>query len=675
MRFTPQFLDELRARLPVSEVVGRRVKLKKAGREWKGLSPFQQEKSPSFTVNDQKGFYHDFSSGKHGDIITFLMETEGVGFTEAVERLAAMAGLPLPAVTPDAARHEQRRKTLYDVMELAAKFFAETLASRLGAKARGYLADRAISPATQVQFRIGYAPGEKYALKEYLGSQGIPVEDMVEAGLLIAADDIPVPYDRFRDRVMFPITDVRGRVIAFGGRALEKDVAAKYLNSPETPLFHKGDNLYNLAAARLATHNGSPLVVVEGYVDVIAMVGAGFPASVAPLGTALTENQLALLWKMADEPILCFDGDRAGQKAAWRAADLALPHLAPGKSLRFALLPEGQDPDDLVRSGGRAAIEEVIGAARGLADVIWSREIEGGTFATPERRAALEKRIGELANGIRDEVVRRYYRQDLSERLQRSFAPEAGRGGGYARGGYRGGPAGNYGRESAWRFGSRGPFTPGAAGRFGGRPAASAGSQTINRGPYQAASAQLATSPIMRGQRSAMSRREALILQSLINHPWLLHDHLEQVAALELAHPEAHKLRAGIIAAFANEHHHSPEPSEQSEKMRADLEAGGFSQGLQRVEGAITTSAVWGAQAGAAREDVLSTWHQLVSLHRQWHSLLRELKDAELALGEEASEANLVWLRDVKARMAEMDGTEALIEGFGESSGRFQRSV
>ncbi len=684
MRFTPQFLDELRARLPVSEVVGRRVKLKRAGREWKGLSPFQQEKSPSFTVNDQKGFYHDFSSGKHGDIISFLMETEGVGFTEAVERLASMAGVPLPAVTPDAARHEQRRKTLHDVMELSAKFFADTLASRGGAKARGYLADRAISPATQLQFRIGYAPGERFALKEHLGAQGIPVEDMVEAGLLIAGDDIPVPYDRFRDRVMFPIADLRGRVIAFGGRALEKDVAAKYLNSPETPLFHKGDNLYNLAPARLATHNGAPLVVVEGYVDVIAMVGVGFAASVAPLGTALTENQLALLWKMADEPILCFDGDKAGQKAAWRAADLALPHLLPGKSLRFALLPEGQDPDDLARSGGRVAIEEVIGAARGLADVIWSREIEGGTYATPERRAALEKRIGEISNSIRDEVVRRYYRQDLAERLQRTFAPEAGRGG-YAQGryqaGYRG-PGGNPGSESGRGFAARSTFTPGAAGRFesrNSRSQASPGSQTINRGPYQAASSQLATSPIMRGQRSAMSRREALILQSLINHPWLLHDHLEEVAALELAHPEAHKLRAGIIAAFANDHHHSPEPSQQSEKMRADLAAGGFSQALQRVEGAITTSAVWGTQAGAAREDVLSTWHQLVSLHRQWHSLLRELKDAELALGDEASdqasEANLAWLRDVKARLAEVDGTEALIEGFGESSGRFQRSV
>jgi DNA primase len=314
----------------------------------------------------------------------------------------------------------------------------------------------------------------------------------------------------------------------------------------------------------------------------------------------------------------------------------------------------------------------VIGAARGLADVIWSREIEGGTFATPERRAALEARIGELTNGIRDEVVRRYYRQDLSQRLQRTFAPEAARSG-YNRGNYRG--PGN--AESGRRFGARSTFTPGAAGRFEarGRPQASSGSQTIDRGPYQAASPQLALSPIMRGQRSALSRREALILQTLINHPWLLHDHLEEVAALELAHPEAHKLRAGIIAAFANDHHHSPEPSEQAEKMRADLEAGGFSQSLQRVGLAITTGAVWGAQAGAGREDVLSTWHQLVSLHRQWHSLLRELKDAEAALGEEASEANLAWLRDVKARLAEVDGLEALIEGFGESSGRLQRTV
>jgi DNA primase len=668
MRFTPQFLDELRARLPVSEVVGRRVKLKKAGREWKGLSPFQQEKSPSFTVNDQKGFYHDFSSGKHGDIFGFVMETEGVGFSEAVERLASMAGVALPAASPDAARHEQRRRTLYDVMDMAAAFFVETLASRGGAKARGYLADRGISPATQLDFRIGYAGGERFALKEHLGKAGVSVEDMIEAGLLIGGDDIPVPYDRFRDRVMFPIADLRNRVIAFGGRALEKDVSAKYLNSPETPLFHKGDNLYNFAPARKAAHDGASLIVVEGYVDVIAMVTAGFGATVAPLGTALTENQLVLLWKMADEPVLCFDGDKAGQRAAYRAVDLALPHLKPGKSLRIALLPEGQDPDDLARSGGRSAIEDVIGAARPLAEVIWSRELDGGSFTTPERRAALEARIGELTGGIRDDVVRRYYRQDLAERLQRAFAPEA-------RGGYRGANGAGFTGESGRRFAPRSPFGGGRGDFRGGRQQLSAGGQALGRGPYQAASPQMASSPLMRGQRTALSRRESLILQSLINYPWLLHDHLEEVAALELAHPDANRLRAAIIAAFAEDRHHSADAGEHSEKLRSGLAKAGFSELLQRVDNSITTSAVWGAQAGAANEDVLATWHQLVALHRQWHSLLRELKDAELALGEEANEANYAWLRDVKARLSGADGTEALIEGFGESSGRFQRSV
>ena len=257
MRFTPQFLDELKARLPVSEVVGRRVRLTRSGREFKGLSPFNKEKTPSFFVNDQKQAWFDFSSGKNGSIFDFVMESEGVTFPEAVERLAQMAGVPLPVVSREDEQRDARRKTLHDVMELAAKFFEATLASRAGAKARGYLADRGLDPATQLKFRLGYATNERFALKEHLGSHGIPVEDMVEAGLLIAGDDIPLPYDRFRDRVMFPIGDLRGRVIAFGGRALEKDAQAKYLNSPETPLFHKGATLYNLAAARQAAHDGA----------------------------------------------------------------------------------------------------------------------------------------------------------------------------------------------------------------------------------------------------------------------------------------------------------------------------------------------------------------------------------------------------------------------------------
>jgi DNA primase len=668
MRFTPEFLDELKVRLPVSEVVQKRVKLKKAGREWKGLSPFQQEKTPSFFVNDQKQAWFDFSSGRNGNIFSFLMETEGCSFVEAVERCAQMAGMDLPKVSADAERQEYRRRTLHDVMELAAKFFADTLASKDGAKGRGYLADRGLGPETQLKFRMGYAPAARFALKEFLGGHGIPVEDMIETGLLIGGEDIPLPYDRFRDRVMFPITDVRGRVIAFGGRALEKDERAKYLNSPETPLFHKGDTLYNIAAARQATHDGAVPVVVEGYVDVIAMVNAGFSAAVAPLGTALTENQLALLWRMADEPILCFDGDRAGQKAAFRAADLALPHLKPGKSLRFAMLPEGQDPDDLARSGGRAAIEEVIAGARPLAEIIWTREVEGGAYATPERRAALEARINELAQSVRDETVRKYYRKDLLERLYRLFQPAA------ADRGYRQGylQASPGGRESGRNFQPRGQnFAPRGGGRGG---FAQAPHLAFAAGPYQAASAQLAASPLLRGQRSALSRREALILQTLLNHPWLLHEHLEEVAALEMAHPEAHKLRASIIAAWAADHHHSGDEEEQSEKLRADLAKAGLSELLQRVERSITTAAVWGAHAGAAIDDVLATWRQLVGLHHQWHSLLRELRDAEVALGQDATDSNYGWLRDVKTRLAAMEGTEALIEGFGEMSGRGQKS-
>src|ERR1700677_4803284 len=422
MRFTPQFLDELRARLPVSEVVGRRVKLRKAGREWKGLSPFNQEKTPSFFVNDQKAMCFDFSSGKNGNIFDFLMLTEGVSFPEAVERLANEAGVPLPVMTREAEAHEERRKTLHDVVELAAKFFEATLASRNGARGRGYLLDRGIHAATQLKFRIGHAPGEQYALKEHLGAAKISTEDMAEAGLIVTGEDIAVPYDRFQDRVMFPISDWRGRVIAFGGRALEKEVSAKYLNSPETPLFHKGATLYNIAAARKAAHEGARLIAVEGYVDVIAMATAGFEATVAPLGTALTAEQLALMWRMADEPVLCFDGDDAGRRAAYRAIDLALPLLKPGKSLKLATLPDGQDPDDLARSGGRDAIEDVLGAARPLAHVLWTRESEAGPFDTPERRAAFEARVAEVTAAIGDEAVRRYYRQDFSARLRQMFA-------------------------------------------------------------------------------------------------------------------------------------------------------------------------------------------------------------------------------------------------------------
>jgi DNA primase len=661
MAFPPQFLDELRARLPVSEVVGRRVKLKKAGREWKGLSPFNKEKSPSFTVNDQKGFYKDFSSGKHGDIFTFVMETEGLTFPEAVERLAGIAGLPMPVTSKEAEVREQRRKTLHDVMELAAKFFQAALSTRVGAKARGYLADRGIDPATQIRFRIGYAPGERFALKEHLGGHGIPVPDMIEAGLLISGDDIPVPFDRFRDRVTFPITDLRGRVIAFGGRALEKDVPAKYLNSPETPLFHKGSNLYNLPAARAAAHQGASIVVVEGYVDVIAMVSAGFEASVAPLGTALTEDQLSLLWKMSDEPVLCFDGDSAGRAAAYRAVDIALPRLAPGKSLKFAQLPEGQDPDDLVRSSGREAVAEVLAQALPLAQMLWTRETEAGGFDTPERRAALEARVSQITAGIGDETVRKYYRQDFSERLRALFGqseiPRARRAAG-------GGGGGERWRQDQWQPGQSG--RGGASGRGGSYPDRANTSRPGQ--PYLVASPQLATSAIHRGHRTAIPTREALILQAVLNHPWLLHDHLEELSDLEFRHAEAQRLKGVLIDIYAHDE------GIDGPGMRAEAAARGLADLLDRADKAITTPAVWGLASESAPEDVLSTWKQLVALHRQWHSLIKELKEAELALGQEGTEATYSWLRDVKDRLSAIDGTEALIEGFGLSSGRPART-
>ncbi len=661
MRFSPQFLDELRARLPVSEVVGRRVKLKKSGSEWRGLSPFNTERTPSFFVNDQKSMWFDFSAGKNGNIFDFLMLTEGLSFPEAVERLAQEAGIALPKVSQEDIARDERRKTLHDIVELAAKFFEATLASRAGAKARGYLADRGIDPPTQLKFRLGYAPNERFALKEHLGKQGVSTDDMVEAGLLVAGEDIPLAYDRFRERVMFPIADLRNRVVAFGGRALEKDAPAKYLNSPETPLFHKGGTLYNIAAARAAAHKGAPVIAVEGYVDVIAMVQAGYEASVAPLGTALTADQLLLLWRIAEEPTLCFDGDEAGRRAAYRAIDLALPLLKPGKSLKFASLPEGHDPDDLMRAGGRAAINEVIEAARPLAHVLWMRETEAGSLDTPERRAAFEARLIQVVASIGDDSVRKYYRSEFGDRLRRLFdageRPQVRLRSG--RSGPRAAPPWGANRSVAR---TRNPFD-----RM--RPDTRPLGRGIAGDPYVAASPQLAASPVHRGHGAAIPRREALILQAVINHPWLLHDHMEELAAVELRHSEAAKVKAALIDIFA---HGS---AADADGMLAELGRRGLAEVSARIQKAITTPSVWGAKAGAAPDDVVTTWKQLVALHRQWHSLVKELRDAEHALGQETTEANYSWLQDVKSRLSVLDGTEALIEGFGSSSGRPARTL
>jgi len=636
MRFSQEFLDEIRARVPVSEVVRGRVQLKKAGREWKGLSPFNPEKSPSFTVNDQKGFYHCFSSGKHGDQFRFLMETEGISFPEAVERLAGLAGLPLPVSSPDDEKREARRKTLHEVVELAAKFFEETLQSRAGARARGYLADRGITPETQTRFRIGYASTERFALKEYLGGKGISNEDMIEAGLIIAGDEIPVPYDRFRERVIFPISDFKGRVVGFGGRALAEDAQAKYLNSPETTLFHKGWLLYNGAGARAATQKDAPLIVVEGYVDAIMMVTAGFEGTVAPLGTALTQEQLGLLWRMQTEPILCFDGDKAGARAAYRAVELALPLLKPGQSLLFALLPEGQDPDDLIRAGGAEAMKEVLGAARPLSEMLWMRETENARLDTPERRAALEARLGEVVRTIADETVRRYYREDLKARLSKLFQPV----------------------EARFVPRNRVEYQRGQKNRFPDPKMA-----------LTSRSGRLASSSIVRGHHSAVPAREALILLAVMSHPWLLIEHAEEFVELDFIHRDTDALRKAILAAAASGHAGDPAA------LKARLHAAGAEELLIRMERAISHKGDWELGPDTAAEDVVAWWRQIISLHQKKRTLSRELREAEAALGAEPTDANFAWLQDIQRRLAVLEGTEALIEGFGEPSGRPARTM
>ncbi|WP_213288822.1 DNA primase [Bradyrhizobium sp. sGM-13] len=409
MRFPPSFLDELKARLQVSDVVGRRVKLKKAGREWKGLSPFQQEKSPSFTVNDQKQFYHDFSTGKHGNIFDFVMETEGVSFPEAVERLASLAGLPLPRTSKEEEQREVRQKTLYDVMELATKYFEQNLASSIGAHARGYLSDRGIVTSTVLEFRLGYAPANRFGLKEYLGSKGVSVADMIETGLLIAGEDIPVPYDRFRDRVIIPIHDQRGRVIGFGGRALKSDIQPKYLNSPETTIFHKGSVVFNFHRAREPAHKAGSVVAVEGYMDAIAIYQAGIRGVVATMGTAFTEGQITSLWKLSSEPVICFDADRAGIAAAHRSIDRILPLLAVGKSFRFAFMVGEKDPDDLIRERGIEAFKDVLIGSLPMWDVLWARETDGINVKSPDAQASLEKKLVALIHTIRDSSVQTAY--------------------------------------------------------------------------------------------------------------------------------------------------------------------------------------------------------------------------------------------------------------------------
>ena len=432
MRFDDRFLDEIKSRLRLSDVIGRSVKLRRQGREYVGLSPFSKEKTPSFYVNDEKGFFHDFSSGKHGDLISFLQETERLSFVEAVERLASEAGVALPAVDPRAVEHEKARQSLSDWLDLAAKWFEAELRRPVGAEARAYLNRRGMPEDEWARFGLGYSPQGRTALKDYLIAKGATPGELVDAGLLIAPEDGGAPYDRFRERIIFPITDQRGRVVSFGGRALNPDARAKYLNGPETELFHKGRMLYGMAEARklmAAADADAALVVVEGYMDAIACQRAGV-AAVAPLGTALTEEQMEVLWRLHPEPTLCFDGDKAGQRAAFRAIDRALPLLKSNRSFRFAIVTGGKDPDDVLREQGAGVLRNQLAETRPFIEVLFGRERDLEPLDTPERKAGLKARLRTAASAIQDPDLSSAYRDDLLRRMDALFgraAPSARR--------------------------------------------------------------------------------------------------------------------------------------------------------------------------------------------------------------------------------------------------------
>jgi DNA primase len=418
MTLSPAFLDELRVRTSLSGLIGRTTKLQRAGREWKACCPFHNEKTPSFYVNDEKGFYHCFGCQAHGDAIRWLTEARGLPFMDAVKELADAAGMEVPAPDPRAQAKAERAAGLHEVMEAAAAWFVEQLEGIEGAAARDYLKQRGITEATRRKFGFGFSPDSRGKLKAALNSFG--VDKLVEGGLLIAPEEEKEPYDRFRGRLTFPIRDRRGRCIAFSARILGQG-EPKYLNSPDTPLFDKGRTLFNIDKAAAASREARRIIVVEGQMDVIALDQAGIGEAVAPLGTALTEAQLGLLWRLSPAPILCFDGDTAGHKAAARAALRALPHVGPGRSLGFITLPAGEDPDDLIRTRGRGALEALLEAPEALVDRLWRHEVEAEPLATPEQRAGLRRRLLDHVSTISDPDVRDQYRGELMRRFGELF--------------------------------------------------------------------------------------------------------------------------------------------------------------------------------------------------------------------------------------------------------------
>jgi len=626
MAFAPQFLDEIRSRVTLSDVIARRVKLIRRGREHTGLCPFHNEKTPSFTVNDDKGFFHCFGCGAHGDVIGFVMRTEGLSFPEAVERLAAEAGLQVPVASPEERVRAKARETLHTVNEAACAWFERQLRLPQGRHALDYLKGRGLTDETIARFRLGFAPDGRDALKVALTKEGVSEALLLEAGLIGRPDDGRAAYDRFRGRVMFPIADRAGRVIAFGGRIMAggahnapptgapRNEAAprgaaggqpKYLNSPDTPLFNKGHVLYGLAAAREAIHKAQEAIVVEGYMDVIALHQAGIRTAVAPLGTALTEQQIELLWRMAPEPILCFDGDAAGQRAAQRAAERALPMIAPGRSLRFALLPAGDDPDSLVRSGGAQAMRDVLGAVRPLVDLVWEMTVAARPADTPERRALVRKELRDQAARIADRSVQDFYWAEFEARLQAAFGRPAPR------------RSGGSGRGGAW---SRQPS------------------------PLEPAGAGIRSD----GNVAVLDlRREQALLAGIVNFPLLLGEFGEQVGHISLERADLDKLRQEILKVWA--------PDLDTGDLQRHLRSQGFANVLDRLLAQDVYEIAPFCRPSTDFEAVREGWSDLYDYFHRRQYVGKELEAARRALAEDVSERNWAYLEALQRHLSAGD--------------------
>jgi DNA primase len=551
-------LDEFKARLPIAEVVGRHVRLSRRGRDLWGCCPFHNEKTASFHVVQDKGFYHCFGCGAHGNAIDFIMAMEGLDFGQALARLAELTGLPAPRRAGGAPEVDQG---LYAANEAAARWFAGRLESRQGAKAAEYLQGRGVDTEIIARFGLGYAPDEGAALKRALLAEGFSEPQLVEAGLAVRPDDGSASYDRFRDRVTFPIRDQRNRVVGFGGRTLS-GAKAKYLNTPETPLFHKGELLYGLPLARAEARRRGTVVVVEGYMDVIALARAGLGHAVAPLGTAISEGQLALLWQLADEPVVCLDSDDAGLRAGHRLIERALPLLRPGKSLRFALMPQGADPDDVVRRWGAASMEARLGEAKPLLDFLWDSEVRHRALDTPERRAALRQRLRALAQSVADRDLRFLFQSAINQRWQA-------------------------------QFGARQRRTPGR----GAAPLALG--QTVGTARLGA----LVSHP----ERAA----EGQLLGPILAHPELLHAVEEELASLEFSGPELEALRQSILSWYGERGHLD------LTDLSNHLCGIGFGGLIERLSGESPMTA-WYRRSGLSLDEVLEGWRARVAEHRRF---------------------------------------------------------